>query len=292
MRHVNSCDGYAPGRELACARCRVPESAGSTITGTHVRWGAKDCGPQTNTTDVNMAQTKADLVQVYTGFAAGPWFEDSEGGHNLLCMHHDSTLPLADADGNPGYNDGQEPAGYSGGEQQEHNSNMDWTQHRDDYNEGRNRGPQVYGVEYWANTNRFMKDPKYTYDLQGDNGQTNYRGNVACAVCGSNNKAQHIVWGRETCPYGGWEVEYVGLAMTSRWNYQRQKVECIDYRQQSTDYEYTRATDDRKSWDNDMIKGPRFSNRIYTLEFTTNLFASTYKAGHMLPCVLCSMPQN
>jgi len=39
---------------------------------------------------------------------------------------------------------------------------------------------------------------------------------AACSVCGTQNRATHTVWGRTTCPYPGWVMEFTGYAMSTR----------------------------------------------------------------------------
>jgi len=276
------CDGYANGRELACAVCRVPDAtseAPQTIRSTYVRWGGGNCDPLSREGEVpnTFKQQFTNHKVLYQGFAAGAEHDDYQGGYNLMCMNKDNNSPLPDKYGNPGFKDGREwGTNYldDGNQQYDHG----------DKNEGTSRGPQVYGTEYYTNWNGYFgteHNSKNKYQVAG------------CTVCGSPNSATHTVWGRTTCPYAGWVLEYQGLAMTADRDHRRQRTECLDKHQDSfatwrDEWNAERSADQYKYPNPGRNDGA--TNRLYTTEFRENLFAATYVKGFELPCAVCSRP--
>ena len=60
-------DVYPTNHELGCAVCLAPK------TTSYVRWGSSSCPAGSN--------------KLYTGYAAGSWYDHSGSGYNTLCLH-------------------------------------------------------------------------------------------------------------------------------------------------------------------------------------------------------------
>eukprot|EP00045_Choanoeca_perplexa_P018407 m.290873 g.290873 ORF g.290873 m.290873 type:complete len:3950 (+) comp17810_c0_seq1:79-11928(+) len=78
----NALPGYTRYREVQCAMCLAPSTAGST----YMRAGAEDC-PSGDTA-------------LYQGLLAGTFYTHAGSGHNLLCMHPTPQYTLPFNNGN------------------------------------------------------------------------------------------------------------------------------------------------------------------------------------------------
>jgi len=148
----------------------------------------------------------------------------------------------------------------------------------------------------------------------------NINEDAACSVCGTHNRGTHTVWGRTTCPYPGWVMEFTGYAMSTRsrvnndhnnyygagyhmsssqsWSYQsneytysKKETICVDEKRQP--HQFSNPDEAHNDGSTDNANNPtEGSGQLYTTEFRQTIFSGTYPEGSDLPCVVCSMPSN
>lgn len=77
---------------------------------------------------------------------------------------------------------------------------------------GNHNGNLLYGTEY-ENTGAIDK---------------HHDKDAACAVCATTARSTHVVWGRTTCPAGGYKKEYSGFAMSTHYTQAAGETVCVD----------------------------------------------------------------